>query len=363
MKPQYSLLSFIKDDLIKEYLTESKTYLDNNEFVKAKPLLNNAKKRAIKQNNLEVQAIIHSLQAEYYYRVKKFKLALNHYHKVYDLSQQIDHKYLLAVSCICLGSIYYFLSNFTKAFELFTTGVNLKRELQDYTGLAKALYNLGLLYHDQGQYYRAQDFYEQALEIYLESDNDTGKIKVYNSLGLLHTDLGNYSNAYHYYNKALMLARSLQDYYHETMILNNLAMVLIKQNQLEIAKHYLALALVIIREKKYFHCEAYTLESLAYISILLNDWPKAEEYCSAALDYAHSIDDKIIFAYLMCNWAIILNHQNNRVEAEKHLKKARVIQKRIKADDNSELGKRIIETQLLLDEKKVDSDLISSNIN
>jgi CHAT domain-containing protein len=124
--------------------------------------------------------------------------ALDYYHQLLSLRQQVDDRVGEGIALTIIGRVYNRLEEKQQALSYYDRALVLYREMVDSpeerlsqrSGEAGILSNIGRVYSDLGEKQKALDYLNQALMLRRELSDSTGKVLVFKDIFAIYSELG-----------------------------------------------------------------------------------------------------------------------------------------------------------------------------
>lgn len=222
----------------------------NDEFDRARDLLDSALVLASGQNNDELRARVLTLQGNLSLTAGERNLALSQYFNALRIHEQ----------------------------------------RQDTMGMAEVYNNIGSIHHYEREYAKASWYYQRSLVLRQAKGGRRDMGKIYNNLGSLLEEQGKLDSALHWHQQALAIWRSEGDIGWEAITYSNIAECFLRSDQLDSSRSYLEKGAAIRRNLPRKQVLGHILSRLGEVEILDGYPRKGVTYCEEALRIAQAVE-------------------------------------------------------------------------
>lgn len=238
------------------------------------------------------------------FAVHDYATAIAYHQAQLDLAQATSDQAAEARSLANLGNVYQRLGNFSQALRLQESALALWQALGDTTNQGKMLTNLGNLYLELGNFARARWYHQQGYEQVQQTADPFGEMLALYGLGIVATHQNDQAAAQAYYTASLTIAQQLNQADIAAQIYINLGAVSWLANQPEqaIAAYEQALALGQSQPR----IAGMALSGRASIHLLQANYTAALQDQIRSWDYLQTLDEPVLSATALKNWAEIL---------------------------------------------------------
>ncbi len=123
----------------------------------------------------------------------------------YDFANARDIKIFMGYALNIQGISFRLRGDYPKALEYYHRVLTIREEMGDKKRVAGSLNNIGLIYYNQDQYPKALVYYQRSLKIYEEIGNKMGAADVLNNIGIIYVKHKDKSKALEYFQKSLKI--------------------------------------------------------------------------------------------------------------------------------------------------------------
>jgi tetratricopeptide (TPR) repeat protein len=218
-----------------------------------------------------------------YYKVREFKLALEHMKRAESLS---SNKEELMFIYTLIGNIYHGMGYLDDALLYFSRSLRLARDLGAKSMQATVLNNIAMIYDYKGELDKALSYYEESLR--LETD-EKERATTYNNIANIYYKKGDYQKAVEYYQKAIEIGERYGDYHGVSQLKLNLGDTYRKMKDYEKAEKYLLEGLEGVKKVGDKYWEAFGYKYLGWLYRDKGDKKTAKDYLTRAYNLYKSL--------------------------------------------------------------------------
>jgi len=285
-----------------------------NNALKANKLSKNyEEKDLLAQSNIQL--------ADVYYKMARFKLAIQYYEKALDYyydRKSSDKKIYIYTQ---LGHSEKMLSNLDNALFYYQKPLNLY--LAEKNNKISTVYNyIGKVYKLKNQLKLALEFHQKALKESNLAFDQKETANTLNLIGSLYWNSNVNDSCMHYYEKALEIYRELADTLSEANVLSNIGIFYKSIGEYQKALDYNQKALdlrTIVNNTKAIS-DSYNI--IGSIYLYANDTKKALEFYLLSIEKRESIGDLLGIAQTQNNIALVYKNKNNYKSALDYFNKS-----------------------------------------
>lgn len=248
----------------------------------------------------------------------------------------------LAIAHKNMGVLRSQMNKVNESLEHFGEALKSFRQIQLRVEIGNTLNNMGLVYESISDYDKTLEYYLEALDIYRELDDKEGMGLVYNNVGSVYLRLTRYSEALAYYEKALEIARELKQQWSISDALTNIGVVYYYDKKYDLSLDYYRQALELSRNVRNKFGTANILNNIAEVYIKLEDFQQAMTYCRESFSLYREIGARYGMANTLNNFGILDRRTGKPWDAIRHVNRAKILAKEIKAKDLIRNAHRIL---------------------
>ena len=252
--------------------------------------------------------------------------------KAFQLSEQINDKYLMGQANRALGSIYRGMGKYDNAMEYFKQAIELFEILHEGGEIGRVLIAMGTIYRRKGDgdtaiacykkalkisqkrndllqiamnadnmgvvyqevkedYDTAMTWFQKSLQIFKDLRKKVEMSKALNNIGECYRSQGDYDNAMKHYKKALEFNEELGNKLETSIVLENIGLVCTAKGDCDTAIKYFDRAILIGRElgSKFYLCSC--LIDKAEALFLLQRYKEARILNAEGIRFAEQVED------------------------------------------------------------------------
>ncbi len=205
----------------------------------------------------------------------KILLGKEYLDQAYELTEDLDDKYLEASVMLRYGNFYNITGDFENAITYITKAKEICEEENYHKGIGNAYNNLGNTYEKQGKYDEAMDCLIKALNIYESMHDSMGMAKSLLNIGLLYSRQEDYEKSLELYNRSLDIREKINDKEGIALLYNNIAIVNYYLNDFDNVRSYFEKAYKIYVEIGNQRRQLMALSNIAEVHHMIGQKEKA----------------------------------------------------------------------------------------
>jgi len=237
-------------------------------------------------NNFPFSKIIRdTLLANYLYRIKSYKKALEykyklcrHYkalheyeyamHLIYQarVCARITKNKNVEASCLLqIGDILFHTGKLHEAIEAYSQNIKIEREMKNHQGIAIAFFKMGLVFEYMNRLDTSILYYNKSKKIERKFNNLYALNSIFHRLGVAYQLMNNFSIALKYYVSSLNIAKQLDDFHCVALSYHQIGRIYHLRNNFNIAMDYYCRSIAINNKIKNPYGKALTLYQISLI--------------------------------------------------------------------------------------------------
>ncbi len=158
----------------------------------------------------------------FYYRDRRFHLALQHYRQSEDMFLKAKDLYHLSYLYNRMANLFIKLDRHDRVTQMYLKAATFKDSIGDTSGLSFVYNNLGLFYWRTSQDDSALYYYRQALKMRQQIGEELNSATVLNNIGVIYHNWNQYEEALQYYLQSMEIRRRKKDHEGVALLLNNI---------------------------------------------------------------------------------------------------------------------------------------------
>lgn len=258
--------------------------------------------------------------------------AFKYHEESLKIDREMGYKTGVLAGLINIGNIHWVRGDFDSALKSHEGALKISKDIGDKMNVAMSLNNIGSVQTETGDYGKALRCHKESLAIRKEIGERTGIAESLIELGGVHQSLYDMEKAMEYHKDALSLTEKLGAKPEKMWALAKLGIDHYLLGDFERALGYLEAASGILAESEEGQPEPDVLAALGNVWLAKGDFTKAHESCDRLMRAAEKEGLKKYLAVAKkLKGETILNEAVNLSEAERELKEARKIAKKIGA--------------------------------
>lgn len=250
----------------------------------------------------------------------EFGLAKGVYSKIIKLAAKDPRlENIAAYSLFSLGDIYSKQAQWNKSLQSVNKAYKLFKKQKDMKGMAKCENLIGAVHLGQGNLNLGNKHFETALS-HLSYRRDKSVLAMMEgNIGTVKSIQGNFDLAYTFYRRALLKFEEEGNLKRVAEVRHNLGILLTQKKQYDLALSEFDACLRISLNTNYLPTQNIAFLGKAYIYALTNNIELAETYADQAMKISHTLEDTLTTAEVYKVFGIIARKKKKYLVAENHL--------------------------------------------
>jgi adenylate cyclase len=245
--------------------------------------------------------------------------ALDHYHRMLVLYEELGNRSGVAAATNNIGIIHKNTGNYHAALEHFQRALALHGELGERNSVAGTLCNIGNVHMHTSDHPAALEHFHRALAICEELGDKHVAANTLGGIGIVYKNTGDYPAALEYYHRALALHEALGNRIGMAVITNSIGNVYISTGDHSAALEHFRRALTVYEELGNRSGAALATGNIGTVCITTGDYPAALEHYHRALTLHEELGERSNGASVMSNILGAYVTMGSDAEAQSHL--------------------------------------------
>jgi putative nucleotidyltransferase with HDIG domain len=221
-----------------------------------------------------------------------------------------------------LGEIKRKKGDSLAALKLLRTSLNIFRKIDDRKELSYLYNSIGLIFFGRGKWRKVRHYFALSLNIARTIDERKLTGQIFNNLGILSQIMGRDDNALRYFRRTLPSYESIGYHRGIAQTYNNIGMLYRDREEWEEARSYYEKSHRLSTELKDLNMTGISSLNLALATIHLDQLSMAEEFCNKAYSIFKKVGDKLGMAESFLYYGIIYRRKKDPKRSEMYFKKS-----------------------------------------